>query len=160
MSTFADDVRDLEDTVHNLAVSIVDLPPDVEHIAACREVLERSFQQLKDLRENLDTALGEAMTAHQMVVDGVGVIRRHRKRSRTEWAKDDLLRAVLDSRLVDPHTGEIADETPLDKVRHVWNLGAPRVTALRDRGLDPDEFCRTELRDGWTIEVTRAKGGA
>ena len=36
------------------------------------------------------------------------------------------------------------DASPLDKVLRVWNLGAPRVTALRDMGLDADEFCRSE----------------
>jgi hypothetical protein len=29
----------------------------------------------------------------------------------------------------------------LARILDVWNLGAPRVTSLRERGIDPDEFC-------------------
>ncbi len=81
------------------------------------------------------------------------MVRRHSKKDRTQWDKPDLLRAVLDTKLVDTATGEILDETPLSKVTTVWNLGAPRLTALRDRGLDPDDFCTTEVRPGWSLEV-------
>lgn len=55
---------------------------------------------------------------------------------------------VLDSRLVDKDTGEMKDETNLEKVRSVWGLKGYQasITALRDRGLDPSEFCEAEFR--------------
>lgn len=66
------------------------------------------------------------------------------KANRKEWQTDDLLRAVLDSRRFDPRTGGLIEETPIEKLLAVWNLGAPRVTVLEARGIDPDEFCTVE----------------
>ncbi len=53
--------------------------------------------------------------------------------------------------MVDKDTGEITEETPLEKVLACFNLPAPRTTALRQRGIDADQFCRSETR-GYTIE--------
>lgn len=115
-------------------------------------MLEETNRVLALVRSQLTQRLAEQLPEKQVVVEGVGVFVRHGKRDRTQWDKDALLSAVLDSRLVDRRTGEVVDESPLEKVRHVWNLGAPRVTALRDRGIDPDQFCRSEW-GGWGIEV-------
>ncbi len=41
--------------------------------------------------------------------------------------------------------GVITDESPVDKILYCWNLGAPRVEALRARGLDPDDYCEVEF---------------
>jgi hypothetical protein len=117
----------------------------------CRSILGDGSLQL--IRDRLDTIIGERLGTYEQVIDGIGVVRRHKKKDRTSWDKPDLLRAVLDTKLVDTETGEIIDETPLSKVTTVWNLGAPRLTALRDRGLDPDDYCKTEVRPGWSIEV-------
>lgn len=70
--------------------------------------------------------------------------RRTGKKSRKDWKTDDLLRAVLDSRRFDRGTGELVEETPMEKLLTVWNLGAPRVTALEERGIEPDDFCEVE----------------
>lgn len=70
-----------------------------------------------------------------------------RERRRRGWDHDRLLQVVLDSRWVDPDTGEIADETPVEKLRAVYGLRGShaRVQALRARGIDPDEFCTVEV---------------
>lgn len=73
--------------------------------------------------------------------------------TRKGWQTDDLLRAVLDSRLFAPGTGELVDETPVEKILAVWNLGAPRVTALKARGIDPDEFATVEWSNRSVAEV-------
>lgn len=115
-------------------------------------VLGDAYRVLAGVRSQVEPLLAERMPEKQVTVEGVGTFVRHKRKDRTQWAKDDLLRAVLDSRLVDPNTGEVADETPLAKVLAVWNLPAPRVTALRARGIDADEFAHVET-GGWTVEV-------
>jgi hypothetical protein len=118
----------------------------------CVALLQQSNQTLVQVRTLLESRVAELMPEQQVTVDRAGTFVVHRKSNRTAWDKDDLRRAVLDSRIVNERTGEVRDETPLDKVLHVWNLGAPRTTALRERGLDPDEYCTVE-RGGLTIEV-------
>jgi hypothetical protein len=104
----------------------------------------------------VEDATAELMKGKTEVIEGLGVLSRHERKSRTQWDKDALKSAVLDSRLVDPATGEVADEAPVDKILAVWNLGAPRITALRARKIDADEFCVVERQPGWAVEV---KGG-
>jgi hypothetical protein len=112
--------------------------------------------QINDVEQQLQDATASLMDRKDKVIDGVGVLSRHERKSRTQWDKEMLLRAVLDSRIVDKDTGEVRDEAPVDKVTNVWNLGAPRVTALKARGLDADEFCVVEKKAGWSVEVKGA----
>lgn len=114
------------------------------------QILEDCRRDLATICADLTNRLAEAMP-FRMTIPGLGVVERHKKKARTAWEKDDLLRAVLDSRIVD-EDGVVKDETPLDRVLHVWNLGAPRTTALRARRLDPDDFAHTEDA-GWQIKV-------
>lgn len=107
---------------------------------------------LGQIRSLTEQAVAEQMGPGIYTVEGVGSFERHGRKNRKTWDREALLRDVLDTRLVDEATGEVTDPTPLDKVLHVWNLGAPRVTALRARGLDPDEYCASEW-GGWSIEV-------
>lgn len=76
---------------------------------------------------------------------------RHKPGSpkRSEWQSDDLLRAVLDSRRFDPGTGELIDESPADKLMHVFGLSgsSAKITALKERGLNADEFCKVTRED-------------
>ena len=108
--------------------------------------VKRSIAVFVDL---LSDKIGDAMADSSQPMCGK-IIHRHRRASRTKWEKDDLLRNVLDTKIADAD-GEIVDETPLDKVLHVWNLGAPRLKALEARGIEADQFCQTEWRDGWTL---------
>jgi hypothetical protein len=113
-------------------------------------LLEETNSHLATTRALLTHRIAGTMPQSRVTVTGVGTFVRHRSANRTRWAKD-LYRAVLDTRLGDPVTGELIEESPLAKVLHVWNLGAPRVSALRARGLDPDEWCEIEY-GRFTIE--------
>jgi hypothetical protein len=64
------------------------------------------------------------------------------------WKSDDLLRAVLDSRIVDKETGEVVDETPVEKVRAVFGLKGYNASRqeLKARGIEADEFAEVEWR--------------
>lgn len=134
-------------------IEMSDAPIDTAKLAGVRALGIETKKSLAVLTELIDTALGDALGQYETVIDGVGVVKRHKRKARTKWDSPDLLRTVLDSRLVDKTTGVVKEESPLDRVLHVWNLGAPRATALKERGIQIDEYCTTEIRPGWQIEV-------
>lgn len=70
--------------------------------------------------------------------------RRNRKWDHEEATKHVVARA-LDERAVDPDTGEIEPSwvAVTRALRECAGIGYWRVGALRDRGLDPDEFAET-----------------
>lgn len=131
--------------------------------------LDRAVRNLAELRQARQTLadwelvltewIADALGRNTLTVDGVGTVEVKRGAQRKEWDIHSLLRMVLDSRRPpDTDTGEadpaddghavVKDEPvtvspDLGRVLDVWNLGAPRTTALRDRGIDPDEFCAT-----------------
>lgn len=147
----ASDVLIIHDAACAIDIDAI-LAMPLDDAMATWAVLEDANRVIQQVRSLLVHQLAQKMGEHQVTVDGVGTFVRHKKKNRTAWDKDDLLRAVLDSRLVDTDTGEVADESPLDKVLAVWNLPAPRTTVLKARGIDADEFCRTEDA-GWSIET-------
>jgi len=115
----------------------------------CLDKLRQVKRYLADVEIALENQLGDLLTGTTTHLGDV-VLHRGKRTARTKWDTDDLLRAVLDTKRADEN-GEVIDETPLDKVLHCWNLPAPRLTAVRDRGLEPDEFCHREDRPGWTV---------
>lgn len=138
------------DAVNALDVdAIVDLTePDALTAWA---LLEEAHRVLAGIRSQVMHDVAEHMSGTEVTVEGVGTFTRKARAARTAWDKDFLLRAVLDSRQVNTATGEIEDESPLDKVLKVWNLPAPRTTVLKQRGIDPEDYCTTEWL-GYTIE--------
>lgn len=146
------DVKLLHELVNDLDVSAREQTEgtlDADLIALA--MLEEARRNLAIICTDLTNRLAQSMPK-QVVVEGVGVFERRKKKSRTQWEKDALLSAVLDSRMFDRHTGELIDETPLEKVLATFNLPAPRVTVLRERGIDADQFCTSEDA-GWQIQV-------
>ena len=129
------------------------LSSDIPTLITEKLVLDEMARDLVDLRHKVDSALGEAMGQYKVEVPNYGLVERTKLKSRAQWDKDALLSAVRDSRVVDKTTGEVKDESPLDKILAVWNLGVPRTTALKERNIDPDEFCVLEERAGWNIRI-------
>lgn len=125
---------------------------DLETLVQRWQSLGERIAELREERDLLEQEICRRLGPEPVTLTGIGTIRRRSNTIRRRWDSEALLRTVLDSRLVDPLTGEIKDETPLDKVLHVWRLDAPRVTALQNRGIDADEFCETERR-GWKLEI-------
>src|SRR5947208_1848039 len=72
---------------------------DLPAVLECRTTLGSASLAL--VRERLDSLLGDALGQYERVVPGFGMVRRHKKKDRTSWNKPDLLRAVLDTKLVD-----------------------------------------------------------
>jgi len=119
----------------------------------------RAWQELENVnrclgvvRSELEKAVAAAMPESQIAVTGSGVFQRHGRKDRKTWDHEMLYRDVRDALLVDKQTGEVTVQTESERIRYVWHLGAPRVTALRELGLDPDDYCRSEWR-GYAIEV-------
>jgi hypothetical protein len=129
---------------------------DLERHARWLVKVRNIRRALADVEKDLEDATAKRMTGKTEVIDGIGVLSRHERKSRTAWDKEALRMSVLDSRLVNEATGEIVDEAPVDKILAVWNLGAPRVTALKARRLNPDDFCKTEKQPGYAVEVQGA----
>lgn len=149
MTTALQSVYDGDHCFHEMD----DAPADLAQLVKIRALAIEVNKGLAEVREMLDDQIGETMGKYEVVVEGAGVLRRHTKKARSKWDRDALVRDVKDSRLVDATTGEVKDESPLDKIMHVWNLGAPRTTALKDRGLAADDYCETEVRPGWSLEI-------
>lgn len=152
MSELHGNVKMLTEIVFDLDTDVRewDLPEDLDTDLIALQMIKDARSNLAVLERDLENALAKAMPEKVMVVEGAGTFERSKKKSRTQWDRDALLPTVLDSRMFDPNTGELVEETPLDRVLAVWNLGAPRITVLRERGIDADQFCSTEDA-GWSI---------
>lgn len=148
-------IRDQRDVAQTLAdtVNLLDVEAiaglGLEQALAIQVALDDVNRTLAVVRGAIPDVLAPAWGEKQVEVPGVGVFELHVKKNRTKWDREALLRDVKDARVLDEATGEIVGH--LDKVLRVWNLGAPRVTALRAMGLTADEYCTTE-RAGFQIE--------
>lgn len=145
------DAADLIDTgLAGLDVDVIAELPIAEALNVWHR-LEEANRVLGQVRAQLPNLLAASFGEKTLEIPGLGVFELHGKKNRTAWDKEALLSAVLDSRQVDEVTGEVADESPLDKVLAVWNLAAPRTGVLKKRKIDPDEFCRSEWA-GYAIQ--------
>lgn len=145
----------LETNAAELAVVFQNPLPEwtLEDHARALEGVQSARRALADAEQGLKDSIGTLMGERTVVLPEYGVLHRSRRKNRTKWDREALLRDVLDTKLIDPETGEVKDESPLDKVRHVWLLGAPRTTALDARGLRADDYCETETLPGWSIRM-------
>jgi len=151
------DARELTVLAEELELHVGDYTADDELVLQDDDLiawkqLDDACRVIADARDALAKRLAEAMPEKRQTVMGTGTFEKHFRTDRKQWDTDALKSAVLDSRLADTETGEFLDETPIEKITAVWNLGAPRVTVLRERGIDPDQFCTTEKR-GLTLQV-------
>lgn len=100
----------------------------------------------------LSHRIGDLMGRYSVTVNGVGVVNRHKDVKRRNWQSEDLRRMVLDSRLVDPETGEV--ESHAATLIAVYGCAGyqAKIGQLRARGIDPSEWCDEETR-GWKLEI-------
>lgn len=125
---------------------------DFEALAFGLVALKALLDDLKILTRSIEDNIVGLLPAKRVEVDGLGVLERKRGNARKAWDSEELLGRVI--RLaVDPDgTGELppAGEV-LERLRSTLAAVVPftgslgwRVTALRELGLDPDEWCHTE----------------
>lgn len=116
-------------------------------------VLLDVVREATGVRDALASKIGSLMSDKRQTIGAVTVERHRIPPRRSEWDHDGLLRMVVDSRVVNAETGEI--ESTLDVLKKVYPLKGynARFTALRDLGIDCDEFSRKEWRDGFTLRI-------
>jgi len=145
------------DELHALATTATSPEHAAEYACHLADLAKRAQWYAGEANTHAAGVLHDAGLREVVLPGTAGPVEVHGKRDRKAWQRGPLLRMVLDSRLQpNPDTGELqpedeghvtVDDEPvtvspdLGRVLHVWNLGAPRTTALRDRGIDPDEFC-------------------
>lgn len=128
-------IEDVQVTDETAAAWIVEL-----------QALRGLIAELRHVADDIESAIATSLDAGETVAAAGRTWARTREIRRRNWDMDGLVRAVLDSRLVDRATGEVVEETPVDRIRHVWRLDghAVRLGALRARGIADDEFCEIE----------------
>jgi hypothetical protein len=140
--TLADVLTDLEE-----AYGLAEITPD-NRVAHFEELhfLRTMATRLRDLTDDIDSRIAETFEKREKVSLGGDVYEAKRTARRRNWQDADLIRAVLDSVIIDRETGEIMSETPAEKLAAVFpprGYGA-RLTELRRRGIADDEFCDVE----------------
>lgn len=127
--------------------------PDVLRLLELLDTLRDDKRNLDDEIRHVEDQLGEALGVFETRL-GEKTVRRYRRKPRTRnWQSDDLLRRVLDARMVDAETGEV--ETQVERLVAVYACRGyqAKVRELERRGIQPDEFCEIEDVPGWSIEV-------
>jgi hypothetical protein len=122
---------------------------DVDRAVADLAQLRAIKAALSDWDRELCEWIGDALGRNQTDVDGVGHVEVKRGAARKEWDSDALIRLVIakgrDERKVDVETGEVLESEGEAVGRALMECARPnwRVTALRARGIDADEYCST-----------------
>ena len=132
---------------------VPDIPDGLDDAVAGLVALTDAKTELGMVIENLADAIARRMDDKLLTAGGVTVEKYRKPPRRTNWDHDGLLRYVVDSRVVDESTGEIA--STLEVLKKVYPLKGynARFTALKDLGIDPDEFAETEWLDRYTLRV-------
>lgn len=110
---------------------------------------------LGDLERGIEGSVAELMAGKTETVDGLGTLERRKGTDRKAWQSQDLLKAIVlrsVEHAIDTETGEVPSATELvAKVVFDIEACAPftgstgwRVTALRARDFDPDEWAETK----------------
>jgi hypothetical protein len=122
---------------------------DVAGIAALLSTLRRCRTTLGFIESEAEGALARVMPEKIVIIDGVGVLERRSGKKRTAWDHRRvafLLAARVADRRVDPDTGEVMPPGVLagavtEEILGCAGISYWRVGALRDRNLDPSDYC-------------------
>lgn len=145
-------VRELDENLPGLIEQTDD--PDGLDLAQLLADVRSAREQLLGMERRLEAETAKAMSGDLLQVDGLFRVERRRTPDRKEWdyaawtsdARKNLLRRRGLARAVGvvTDTGEVVETSLAELLRAAEDIhgkGAPRVTALRDLGLDPDEYC-------------------
>ena len=123
----------------------------IEHLLDELVTTRAAIAAYRDQEKQIIELIHEAAPKRKFEVAGLGLVQVATSRNR-KWDNDDTMRHVvaraLDERPIDPDTGELLDQRPTwevvaDVIMRCAGIGYWRVGALRDLGLDPDEFAET-----------------
>jgi len=120
--------------------------PEIDDLAELAGFLDRlrsHKREVTDLEQIIEQRLADAMTSKVVNIDDHVVLERHTGAKRTHWDWDGLLRKLGVDRWVDAVSGEYVADT-LKAVVSLTASVSPRAGALRDRGIDPDEYSESK----------------
>ena len=110
-------------------------------------------RQLGDLEREIEGAAIEHLPARKVDVVGVGVVELRTGAKRKKWDSEALVSRLVRDALYDPATGEARHASvaeSVDAAVAAVTACAPftgsmgwRAGALRDHGIDPDEWCES-----------------
>lgn len=119
------------------------------------EVALRDLHELREIKQALTMWEGvltdwiaDYLGRNTMDLDGVGHVEVKHGANRKEWDNDALWRLVVararDERKIDPETGEALESEGEAVGRVLGECMRPswRLTPLRERDIDPDEYCQ------------------
>lgn len=149
------DAVELDDVAMALAEMV-----EVKRLAGrVYDAIEQQYLGLCLVRGLIAFASGRPRRARMREVPGVGAVEVKRSTKRSQWQWDDLIAHIvaraLDERKVDEETGEIEREGPVvaRAMRDCLSFSAGKVTGLRARGIQPDEFCVEEF-NGFDVKLS------
>lgn len=124
---------------------------DTESLAFGLDRVRELRRVLGDLERAVEAHVAALMDGKTETVDGLGTLERRKGTDRKQWQSEDLLRRLVRDAVDPEHTGELPSagevleavvSTVTDCAPFTGSLGW-RVTALKARGVDPDEWCAT-----------------
>lgn len=97
-----------------------------------------------ELYHAVETAYISCAGEKRLEVQGLGLVEVKSKKKRTDWRHEELWKDVC----------LVAQRADRDPVEVLWHAARPswRVTALRELGLDPDEYAHV-VEDGWSVQL-------
>ena len=136
-------IAQLDQQRHDLAAA-----GNLHTLAAGLAQLRALTGDLRQLAQHVEDDVAALMPDKQVEIPGVGVIERRKGTDRRKWQSEDLLRTLIRDEIDPDGTGELPDAgTVLQSVMTVVTECVPitgslgwRVTKLRERGIDPDEW--------------------
>lgn len=142
---------------------------DVDALAVGLAGLRTLQRDLRALADAVEADVAALMDGPRLVVDGLGVLERHRRAERVRWDGEAILQRLVRLALDPDGTGELP-ASPIEAVTAVIGALAEcstitlpstswRTTALRARGIDVDgEELRSKEPGRPTVQIIDAGG--
>lgn len=140
------------------AVSRDEPDSDLRTCLAVRDALTDCATELTLARERLDQHIAEVMPEWSVTLPGYGVVKKARKtgKHQLDRATEHLLADIQETRVYDPKTGELIEETPMQKVTACFGLSVHNVREkeLERRGLTIKDYAEV-INKGWKVDVRK-----
>jgi hypothetical protein len=116
---------------------------DLHGLADGYAQLKDFYRAVGDLVRHVEDNVAATMTQDVVNLGDEFTLERHRGRIRKQWQSVELLRALVGDQLVDPDTGENVFGKLVACLPLTGSLSW-RVTALRELGITPGDWCAEE----------------
>jgi hypothetical protein len=128
---------------------------DLEALAHGYAALDQFVRAARDVRNHAEDHIARLMTSKTVNLNDQVTLERHQGTVRRQWQSVELLRHLVGDQLVDAATGEDVTDRLVACLPLTGSL-AWRAGALRDHGVDPDQWCEASPARP-TVSVRKAK---